>query len=170
MLRGYSDSYFLDNVGIGISTPSEKLDIVGNIKANGNFQTTGVNGQGLRFWDSADEYKIHMSQTSDANWGGQVSGAGASDYNMYFRVTGGTNRGFVWLNYRTPIMQLEKNGNLNVVGNGYFNTIKVKGGSDEQLTIQAPTGRSYSKLKFANLDGNDCSVIHSLIMRGKAVI
>ena len=128
------------NVGIGNTTPAEKLDVVGNIKTNGNFQTSGVNGQGLRFWDSADGYRIHMSQTSDATWGGQVSGAGASDYNMYFRMTGGTNRGFVWLNYRTPIMQLEANGNLTAIGN-----IKAIGkglfGSDLETTaVQFTTG------------------------------
>lgn len=52
-------------------------------------------GRGLRFWDN-DSYKIWMSSTTNATWGGRNAGETASDYNMYFRMGGGTNRGFVF--------------------------------------------------------------------------
>ena len=76
-------------------------------------------------------------------------------------MTGGTNRGFVWLNWRTPIMQLEANGNLNVTGSGSFRSVIIKGINDTPLIIQASTGVAYSKINFKNLDGGDCSAIHS---------
>lgn len=55
------------------------------------------NGRGLRFWDS-DSYKIQMSHSSDASWGGRITGEVQSDYNLYFRMgqSTGVNRGFVF--------------------------------------------------------------------------
>lgn len=67
-----------------------------------NLKMAAVNGNGLRFWDS-DTYKIYMSAAGDTTWGGRISGETTSDYNMYFRMASGTNRGFVFLNNRTPI-------------------------------------------------------------------
>ena len=61
----------------------------------GNVRIASGNGYGLRFWDS-NNYKIYMSSTGDGSWGGRVTGDTTSDYNMYFRMAGGTNRGFVF--------------------------------------------------------------------------
>lgn len=52
-------------------------------------------GRGLRFWDN-DQYKIFMSAAATAATGGRVTGETTSDYNMYFRMSSGTNRGFVF--------------------------------------------------------------------------
>jgi len=61
-----SDSYFLSNVGIGTTTPSEKLTIEGNISSSGNLNiqgavtasafkvTGGVNDEGTFTWNSDD--------------------------------------------------------------------------------------------------------------------
>jgi hypothetical protein len=51
---------------------------------------------GIRFWGGSHNYSIRMSQSSDSTYGGRVAGETTSDYNMYFTMAGGTNRGFVF--------------------------------------------------------------------------
>lgn len=63
-----------------------------------NFQDVRLatgSGRGVRFWDN-EQYKIFMSAATDATYGGRVAGETTSDYNMYFRMASGTNRGFVF--------------------------------------------------------------------------
>lgn len=84
-----------------------------DILSRTNMSLASGNGNGLRFWDSND-YKIYMNQTVE-----KMTGAANSDYNMYLKMTGGTNRGFVFLNGATPIMQLEGNGKLRVKDDMY---------------------------------------------------
>lgn len=63
-----------------------------------NFQDVRLatgNGRGLRFFDN-EQYKIFMSVATDATYGGRIAGETTSDYNMYFRMASGTNRGFVF--------------------------------------------------------------------------
>ncbi|MCB0378411.1 MAG: tail fiber domain-containing protein, partial [Bdellovibrionales bacterium] len=75
-------------------------------------------GNGIRFWN-ADTYKIYMSIQSDATWGGRLDAT--SDYNMYFRMSGGTNRGFVFKNNTTAVAQIDGAGNViatSFTGNG----------------------------------------------------
>lgn len=84
-----------------------------DILSRSNVSMSSGNGHGLRFWDSND-YKIYMSETAE-----KVTGASTSDYNMYFKMTGGTNRGHVFLNGSTPLMQIEGNGTLRVKENIY---------------------------------------------------
>lgn len=67
-------------------------------------------GRGLRFWDS-DSYKIWMSISTNTTFGGRISGETTSDYNMYFRMNGGTNRGFVFESaYGTKLFSINPNG------------------------------------------------------------
>jgi hypothetical protein len=67
-------------------------------------------GRGLRFWDS-DAYKIWMSASTNTTWGGRISGETTSDYNMYFRIGAGTNRGFVFENvYATKLLSINPDG------------------------------------------------------------
>lgn len=76
------------------------LDSSGNLTVKTNIE--GVNyvdfqaqhGYGIRFWDS-DSYKIYMSGATQTG-AGRVTGDTTSDYNMYFRMTGATNRGFAF--------------------------------------------------------------------------
>lgn len=73
------------------------------------------NGRGVRFWDS-DQYKISMAAATDTTWGGQIAGETTSDYNMYFRMSGGTNRGFVFETaYATKLLSINPNGVRSVV-------------------------------------------------------
>jgi hypothetical protein len=64
--------------------------------ANGaDVRLSSGDGRGLRFWDN-DQYKIFMSAAATAGTGGRIAGETTSDYNMYFRMSSGTNRGFVF--------------------------------------------------------------------------
>lgn len=79
----------------------------------GNLAFTSGHGKGLKFWNS-DSYKIYMSSVADATWGGNLDGT--SDYNMYFRMNGGTNRGFVFRNNTTNVAQIDSAGHIWMTG------------------------------------------------------
>ena len=81
-----------------------------------NFQAIAGHGYGYRFWAS-DSYKIYMSSTGNGTWGGRVAGETTSDYNMYFRMTGGTNRGFV---FSAGSAGTTKVAGIDASGNGRF--------------------------------------------------
>jgi len=61
----------------------------------------------LGFWGANSAYTIGMATHGTA---GRGRLDGTSDYNMYFRMTGGTNRGFVWQCDTTNVAQLEGSG------------------------------------------------------------
>ena len=56
------------------------------------YKLTAAVGNGVRFWNGASAYSIYMSSVADGSYGGRIDTA--SDYNMYFVMAGGTNRGF----------------------------------------------------------------------------
>ena len=87
-----------------------------------NVRFTAGHGRGVRFWDS-DSYKIYMSSATDGTWGGRLD---SSDYNMYFRMTGGTTRGFVFLNNRSVKCHINGNGDLYLNG-GWLRTYGSRG-------------------------------------------
>jgi hypothetical protein len=80
------------------------------------FDVTSGNGYGLRFWNGSNSYKIYMA-SSGSSGAGRVAGETTSDYNMYFRMTSGTNRGFVWQNGSADnVGGLDASGNFRVKG------------------------------------------------------
>ena len=87
-----------------------------------NVRIAAAHGRGVRFWDS-DSYKIYMSSATDGTWGGRKD---SSDYNMYFRMTSGTTRGFVFLNNRTVRCHINGNGDLYLDG-GWLRTYSSRG-------------------------------------------
>ena len=82
-------------------------------------------GRGLRFWDS-DSYKIYMSSSGNGTWGGRMTGDTTSDYNIYFKISGNTNRGFVFKGTSGNIMGVDGNGDLRVKGSTSIGDNKVK--------------------------------------------
>jgi len=104
------------------------------------------NGRGLRFWDS-DSYKIWMSATTDATWGGRLDST--SDYNMYFRMTGGTNRGFVFQNSTTEVFQIESTGQVRTASNNIYangNLVWHQGNDGSGSGLDADTVDGYQFL------------------------
>lgn len=115
---------------------------------NGNFRVTAGDGNGLRFWDS-DAYKIWMSATANATWGGRLDST--SDYNMYFRMTGGTNRGFVFRNDGTNVAQIDSTGTIYTASHG--NSSEWKNAYDNYITGIAVTGTSTKTITLTQRDG-----------------
>lgn len=105
------------------------INAASTVTSGGHFQLPSGNGYGLRFWDTSDNYKIWMSATSDATWGGDISGL--SDYNTYFKMgsaPAGKVRGFVFYtnNAGTNNKTLEINPNgLYLNGGLYSGTTQV---------------------------------------------
>ena len=80
-----------------------------------NIRLASTDGRGLRFWDS-DQYTIYMSGSSNTTYGGRVAGETTSDYNMYFKMAGGTNRGFVFKNGTNNVAGIDASGNMKLNG------------------------------------------------------
>jgi hypothetical protein len=105
--------YDSDNTGFYANFASASADAV---YTNGGYSISAGDSKGFRFWNS-DDYKIYMSASSNATWGGRVSGETTSDYNMYFRMKSGTNRGFVFRSDTTNVAGIDASGN------GRFNSV-----------------------------------------------
>ena len=71
---------------------------------------------GVRFWNSGS-YAIRMAQSSNTTYGGRVGGETTSDYNMYFTMSAGTNRGFV---FKTSNADTSAVAGIDASGNGRF--------------------------------------------------
>lgn len=126
-----ADGQVLSSNGTSLvwSTPSTNADTLDSLNSTSFFRTDAANvadvrlssgdGRGLRFWDS-DAYKIQMSSTANTTFGGRLDST--PDFNMYFTMSGGTNRGFTFRNASTPVAQIESTGQLrlasNVISNG----------------------------------------------------
>ena len=83
------------------------------------WQTHAGAGYGVKFWGGSNNYSIQMSEVGNGSWGGRVAGETTSDYNMYFTMTGGTNRGFVFRNSVSSggaVAGIDASGNFRAVG------------------------------------------------------
>jgi hypothetical protein len=98
-----------DSAKLGGLTPSQFLRSDTYV-GNGNVLLPSTIGAGIKFWNGSDAYSIQMSSYSDTTYGGRLDTT--SDYNMYFTMTGGTNRGFVFKNGATAVAQIESTGRL----------------------------------------------------------
>ena len=81
-----------------------------------------------RFWNGSDDYAIGMSTSGNSTYGGRLDTT--SDYNMYFTMSDGTNRGFVFRNANAAsgsIAQIDASGNLYLAGD------MAMGYSDDRL-------------------------------------
>ncbi|MBV8255094.1 MAG: hypothetical protein JO154_21005 [Chitinophaga sp.] len=67
-------------------------------------------GNGIRFWNGSNDYKIFMSATNASGFPIPSISAQESDYNMYFRMNG-LNRGFVFVTGdNQPKVQIDASG------------------------------------------------------------
>ena len=115
------------------------------------YQTTQVATSGYGFWLSSPlSYGVLMSQSADATNGGRIAGETTSDYNMYFTMTNGTNRGFVFRNsYSTPLVSINGDG-MHVKSNVAFTspagtkTITAKMLDTGVLSFEGANGQLFS--------------------------
>jgi hypothetical protein len=110
------------------------------------------NGRGVRFWDS-DAYKIWMSATTDGTWGGRLDST--SDYNLYFKIGGGTNRGFVFRNDADPVAQIDSKGVIYTATTG--NSTNWKDAYDNYITGISVSGTSTKTITLTQRDGGTIS-------------
>ena len=89
------NGYMVGNTTIVDS--SRNLTNIGQITAD-DVRVTAGDGEGYGFWSSAlgGAYRIYMSSAANSTYGGRVGNETTSDYNMYFKMQAGTNRGFVF--------------------------------------------------------------------------
>ena len=92
-----------------------------------NHSVVAGNNNGIGFWDNttgaSGSYAIYMS-AHNGTYGGRVTGDTTSDYNIYFKMSAGTNRGFVFKNGSTNVAGIDGAGNGRFTG-----TITATGGN-----------------------------------------
>ena len=78
----------------------------------GTMRVTSGDGEGYGFWSSAlgGAYRIYMSSAANSTYGGRVDRETTSDYNMYFKMQSGTNRGFVFRDDANNYASINPNG------------------------------------------------------------
>lgn len=109
-----------------------------NLNGAGTAKTAATAGSGYGLWNSgAITYGTLMALSTDTTYGGRNGTEATSDYNMYFTMNGGTNRGFVFRSaYGTNLFSINPDGvrtSLAVTGSS-FNSITGLG------TTTAPNG------------------------------
>ena len=115
---------------------------------NGVYRVTAGDGNRIQFWDSTN-YAIWMSSTGNSTWGGRLDTT--SDYNMYFRMSGGTNRGFVFKNSTTDVVQIAGDGTIYTASHG--NSSNWKSAYDWGNHANAGYLTSVPAQSFASLTG-----------------
>ena len=105
---------FYDSIDTNYHVDPASESVLNAVRAH-HFRLSSGDGKGLRFWNS-DSYKVYMSSTGNSSWGGRAPYESTSDYNMYFRMKGGTNRGFVFRNDTTNVAGIDSSGNFNTSG------------------------------------------------------
>jgi hypothetical protein len=134
--------YDSDNTAFFADFASTGADAV---YTNGGYSISSGDGKGFRFWND-DSYKIYMSSTANATWGGRTSGETTSDYNMYFRMSGGTNRGFVFRNGTTNVAGIDATGRVYssdgriYLNNATNNFIIAQAGASSAIYMEARGG------------------------------
>lgn len=99
------------NTNINGSISTDEDITASNINVKNNLKFEEGNGKGITFRND-ENFKMYTSASSESNYGGRLDTT--SDYNMYFRVANGINRGFVFKNGNDPLFQIEGNGQVRV--------------------------------------------------------
>ena len=132
------------------------------------FLLTSGSSNGIGFWDNLPlVYGMLMSGATDGTYGGRVPGDTTSDYNLYFTIGTGTNRGFVFRNaYATPLFginsdRVRSNVGLSAVGGVAVTALATAGvatgtPSTTGGTMAATT--TYAKIQAFDINGH-----HSLL-------
>ena len=119
-LRGFNGDTFHADVQVGYAdsagsatsaTTAGSAPNAGNL--NSSYGVTAGGGNGLKFWNGSDTYKIHMGNSAEYHYGP------VTDYSIKTNIDSvGATRGFTWgQNGVTPIAALNVgNGNMQIAG------------------------------------------------------
>lgn len=115
IIRSYDEDLQLDRAG----SATARIRITSGITYSDqstsamNLGITANNNHGLGFWDNtsgaAGSYAIYMS-AHNGTYGGRHGINDNSDYNMYFKMSAGTNRGWVFKNSSTNVASIDGGG------------------------------------------------------------
>src|ERR1041385_1120235 len=81
------------------------------IAQQNNYLVNPGNGNGLRFWDASDNYKIHMGTGTEYQFGP------VTDYSIKTNMSGNSGRGWTWGGAgATPVAAINVSGNMQIAG------------------------------------------------------
>ncbi|WP_428232480.1 tail fiber domain-containing protein [Flavobacterium sp.] len=112
-LRGPSDfRFYAQGASSYANVTAAAITSSTTISAAQYFNTAPAHGNGYGFWGGhSSTYGILMSDSGNGNYGGRIAGETTSDYNMYFSMAQGVNRGFIFRNsINTPLLAIHENG------------------------------------------------------------
>ena len=127
------------------NTLNSKFNVSGGTM-NGSLKFGDIDGRGINFWNS-DIYSIYMASADNTTYGGRLWES-TSDYNMYFKMQNGTNRGFMFKNGSTVLGGFD--------GSGVFRALKMISTKDIYFGSGTTTDIGYitnGELTFANSKG-----------------
>ena len=132
---------FYDSNNTGYYTDPNGTSRMANVAADKLYLSASADNK-IGFWNGTTSYTIGMSQATDATNGGRVAGETTSDYNMYFTMSAGTNRGFVFRNNNSSGGVV---AGIDAAGNGRFTG-----------TVTAPTFNATSTVSggFQGIDAD----------------
>lgn len=139
---------------------SSGMSVSGTASATSN-TVSAVSSSGYGFWGTGPiAYGILMSGSADTTYGGRIAGETTSDYNMYFTMTQGTNRGFVFRNaYATPLFAINGDGVRSNVGITITGALTA---TSKSFLIPHPL-KEGKKLRYGSLEGPE----HGVYCRGR---
>tara|TARA_B100001093_G_scaffold51508_1_gene43714 strand:+ start:3761 stop:10372 length:6612 start_codon:yes stop_codon:yes gene_type:complete len=137
-------SYYFNGATTGTS-----LSLAGSSLAQ-NYNVIAGAGNALKFWNGSTSYQITMASQGSAGYG-RIAGETTSDYNMYFRMNGGTNRGFVFQNGpSTNVAGIDASGNARFTGH-----LDIGSSKNYKINNIAVIGKSSTTLRIGDIDEND---------------
>ena len=111
-----ANTYLTSGSNISVGTiNSGAITSTGDVEGV-HIDVTAGNFNGLRFWNGSDSYRISMS-AQNATGAGRVPGESTSDYNLYYKMDGGTNRGHVFQSGTTNTVGIDSTGHIRTIGN-----------------------------------------------------
>ena len=115
-----------------------------NLDGTGTAKTAATEGFGYGLWNSTPiTYGTLMSASTNVTFGGRNTGETTSDYNMYFTMSGGINRGFVFRSaYGTNLFSVNPDGIRSTLAltTSSVNGITGLGGAPVALGASAAAG------------------------------
>lgn len=86
----------ITNAGTGVGLSVDDMSVASTITAN-VFSSNAASNLGYGLWANLPSvYGMLLSDAPNATYGGRIAGETTSDYNIYFTIGAGTNRGFVF--------------------------------------------------------------------------